>query len=121
MRTDPTPEPGDLASPPFSNSDHGYSWLGNVCDGCIHDSTFGLPNENTMDADIDCPLITLSMTGTTPHDWLTDGELGTTCAAYETGDRAPVADPVVAVDLFGVYAAEPTLSPAAADGGTGTC
>jgi hypothetical protein len=111
MRTDPTPEPGDRDQRPFSNSDHGEYWLGNVCAGtCIHDAQYGLRGEELGSLDPSCPLITLAMVGVTPHDWVKDGELGTTCASYEDGDRTPAPEPVVAVDLFGVYASEPVTT-----------
>lgn len=71
MRTDPTPEPGDLDQSPFSNGTEGEIWTANVCghgDGCIHDSTYGQSDEE-LGAEVNCPLITLSFFGVWPHEW----------------------------------------------------
>ena len=122
MRTDPTPEPGDLDERPFSNGTEGEMWLAGVCgagEGCIHDSIYGQADEE-MPAEVHCPLITLSLFGVWPHEWAVERVHFTTIAGENTfytrpgdcsefTDEVPVQqpDPVVAVDLFGTYSAEP--------------
>ena len=122
MRTDPSPLPGDHDEPPFSNGTEGEIWMASVCgagEGCIHDSLFG----NT-EADRDCPLITLSLFGVWPREWereavnwtSQDGSKSGTYhragACSEFADEQPIEtpDPVVAVNLFGQYDAEPEVA-----------
>lgn len=119
MRADPTPEPGDRDRPPFSNGTMGETWTANVCgsgDGCIHDTSYGQSDE--YGDEWFCPLITLSMMGVWPHEWA-EREVVTSTGSYtvpgdcsEYTDVHPVEqpEPVIAVDLFGIYAAEPRAS-----------
>lgn len=119
MRAEPTPEPGDRDERPFSNGTEGDMWLSSVCGagaGCIHDSTYGQgdPNDETW-----CPLITLSLIGVWPHEWeheAVEWQIGEKSGTYyRTGGCSeftdePIVlqpDPVVAIDLFGTYSAEP--------------
>lgn len=122
MRQHPTPMPGDLDRAPFSNATMAETWLASVCgagEGCIHDSTYGQDDEE-LDAEANCPLITLSMVQVWPREWerlkipftTVDGDEShyeTPGACSEFTDDLPVEqpDPVIAVDLFGEYAAEP--------------
>lgn len=121
MRTDPTPLPGDFDERPFSNGTEGEIWTANVCgagEGCIHDSLYGQADDE-FSAEVHCPLITLSMFGVWPREWKREAvnwQIGDSSGTYhrpgecsEFTDELPVAepDPVIAVDLFGTYAAEP--------------
>lgn len=113
MRAEPTPEPGDRAKAPFSNGTMGEMFLGNVCAagrGCVHDSTWGQadPEGETYD----CPLITLSLFGVWPREWPDDPSVsystpGSCTEFTEDWPEPPGEPPVVAVDLFGVFQAEP--------------
>lgn len=122
MRADPTPMPGDRDERPFSNGTEGELWLANICgagDGCIHDSDHGQgdPDDETW-----CPLITLSLYGVWPREWereAVEWQIGDASGTYyrpgacsEFTDKVPVVgpDPVIAVDLFGEYAAEPEVA-----------
>lgn len=122
MRSDPTPEPGDMDRRPFSNGTEGEMWLWNVCGaggGCIHDSDHG----SAPEAETWCPLITLSLSGVWPHEWAVEEVPFTSVDGMEMHytrpgdcseftDEPPVVlpDPVVAVDLFGTYSAEPEVA-----------
>lgn len=122
MRTDPTPEPGDYDERPFSNGTEGDMWTWNVCgfgEGCIHDSTYGQADDE-MPAEVHCPLITLSLFGTWPHEWKREThtwEIGGKTGSYdrpgacseftEEWPKPAPEPPVVAVNLFGQYDAEP--------------
>jgi hypothetical protein len=121
MRELPTPEPGDLDRAPFSNGTDGDIWTSNVCgagQGCIHDSTYGQWDEE-LNAEVHCPLITLSYLQVWPHEWerreITTPHGSYTapgaCSEYADDLPGPDPDPVVAVDLFGEYAHEPMATP----------
>ena len=123
MRAQPAPLPGDLDRSPFSNGTQWEIWSANVCgagEGCIHDSTFGQSDEE-LGAEVNCPLITLSLMQVWPKEWevrkvpftTVDGgesfyETPGACTEFRDDLPAEQPDPVIAVDLFGTYAAEPT-------------
>lgn len=119
MREDPIPEPGDRAVRPFSNGTEWEIWSAKVCgagEGCIHDSTYGQPTEHPLDTEANCPLITLALMETWPHEWKvrtvtyaggsyeTPGE----CSEFTETEPLEQAEPVLSVDLFGEYNHEPT-------------
>jgi len=129
VRENPTPEPGDRDRRPFSNGSEGETWTYNVCGGgrdglgCIHDSAYGQADEE-LGAEVHCPLITLSMLGVWPHEWPAERVTWTDqqgvehyyerpgmCSEYADELPAATDPPVIAVDLFGVYAAEPADTP----------
>lgn len=122
MREHPTPEPGDRDQRPFSNSTEAEIWTASVCGGlCIHDTSYGADDEYGDERY--CPLISLSMMGVWPHEWARDpvtwdDKHGGTHVYHRPGDCSEFADefpvstepPVIAVDLFGIYNAEPRAS-----------
>lgn len=113
MRAEPTPEPGDLARAPFSNGTTWDIFAANVCGGvCIHDSTYGAADPADWGEEQHCPLITLALLGTTPHEWLhkADPIYGPSSCTEFTEEQPVVPEPTpVSVDLFGVYNHEPRV------------
>lgn len=89
---------------------------------CQHDSAYG--GADAEEGDVFCPLISLSLNGVWPHEWAVEqvpwvDSAGVThsydrpgiCSEYADELPAPGEPPVIAVDLFGVYQAEPAPVP----------
>lgn len=74
---------------PFSNSDHGMSWMSRWCDQCVHDR----PARQGREAE-GCALVLVALMGRTPAQWLTpDGVGDYHCVEFRGEDDGPGPEP----------------------------
>jgi hypothetical protein len=85
---------------PFSNSDHGMSWMSRWCDRCVHDRPARQGREGEG-----CSLVLVGLMGRTPAQWLTpDGVGDYHCIEFRGEDDGPGPEPTPIPDPPGQLA-----------------